>query len=73
MAEKTDVGTKVLPITEDVAEIFRAIIEGRNIPKVEKSIDGYNGFLFYDDNGMPLVAMHTQTNELPVPNHFCQL
>ena len=49
MAEKTDVGTKVLPITEDVGEIFRAIIEGRNIPKVEKSIDGYNGFLFYDD------------------------
>ena len=31
----------------------------RNAPKVEISIDGYSGFLFYDDNGMPLVAMHT--------------
>ena len=57
---KTDAGTRVLPITEDVAEMFQAIIEDRNAPKVEKSIDGYSGFLFYDDNGMPLVAMHWQ-------------
>jgi len=57
---KTDVGTRVLPITEDVAQMFQAIIEDRNAPKVEKSIDGYSGFLFYDDNGMPLVAMHWQ-------------
>ena len=53
-------GTRVLPITEDVAQMFQAIIEDRNAPKVEKSIDGYSGFLFYDDNGMPLVAMHWQ-------------
>ena len=41
-------------------ESFQAIIEDRNAPKVEKSIDGYSGFPFYDDNGMPLVAMHWQ-------------
>ena len=57
---KTDAGTRVLPITEDVAQMFQAIIEDRNAPKVEKSIDGYSGFLFYDDNGMLLVAMHWQ-------------
>ena len=57
---KTDAGTRVLPIIEDVAQMFQAIIEDRNSPKVEKSIDGYSGFLFYDDNGMPLVAMHWQ-------------
>ena len=57
---KTDAGTRVLPITEDVAQMFQAIIEDRNAPKVEKAIDGYRGFLFYDDNGMPLVAMHWQ-------------
>ena len=57
---KTDAGTRVLPITEDVAQMFQAIIEDRKSPKVEKSIDGYSGFLFYDDNGMPLVAMHWQ-------------
>ena len=55
---KTDAGTRVLPITEDVAQMFQAIIEDRNASKVEKAIDGYSGFLFYDDNGMPLVAMH---------------
>ena len=44
--------------TEDIAEMFQAIIEDSNAPKVEKFIDGYSGFLFYDDNGMPLVAMH---------------
>ena len=48
---KTDAGTRVLPITEDVAQMFQAIIEDRNAPKVEKTIDGYSGFLFYDDNG----------------------
>ena len=57
---KTDAGTRVVPITEDVAQMFQAIIEDRNAPKVEKSIDGYSGFLFCDDNGMPLVAMHWQ-------------
>ena len=60
---KTDAGTRVLPITEDVAQMFQAIIEDRNAPKVEKNIDGYSGFLFYDDNGMPLVAMHWQHRE----------
>ncbi len=57
---KTSAGTRKLPITEDVAQMFQAIIEDRNAPKVEKSIDGYSVFLFYYDNGMPLVAMHWQ-------------
>ena len=55
---KTDAGTRKLPITEDVAQMFQAIIEDRVPPKVEKAIDGYSGFLFYDENDMPLVAMH---------------
>ena len=57
---KTDAGKRKIPITEDVAQMFQAIIEDREPPKVEKSIDGYTGFLFYDENGMPLVAMHWQ-------------
>lgn len=52
--------TNTIGMEEDVAQMFQAIIEDRNAPKVEKSIDGYSGFLFYDDNGMPLVAMHWQ-------------
>ena len=57
---KTDAGTRKLPITEDVTQMFQAIIEDRVPPKVEKVIDGYSGFLFYDENDMPLVAMHWQ-------------
>ena len=55
---KTNAGTRKLPIKEDVARCFAAIIEDRAAPKNEKMIDGYTGFLFYDENGMPLVAMH---------------
>jgi len=57
---KTDAGTRKIPITEDVADMFWAIIEDREPPKTEKVIDGYTGFLFYDDDGNPLVAMHWQ-------------
>lgn len=55
---KTNAGTRRLPITEDVAECFQAILEDRENPRVEKMVDGYSGFLFLDKNGMPLVAMH---------------
>lgn len=57
---KTDAGTRKLPITEEVADMFSAIIEDRDQPKLEKVIDGHSGFLFFDENGMPLVAMHWQ-------------
>lgn len=55
---KTKAGTRKIPITDEVAECFRRIIENRESPRVEKFIDGYSGFLFFDRNGMPLVAMH---------------
>lgn len=57
---KTDAGKRLLPITEDVAQMFQAIIEDRKVPKAEKMIDGCTGFLYYDDKGMPLVALHWQ-------------
>lgn len=57
-SNKTKAGTRKLPLTDDVVECFRAIIEDREPPKREKMIDGYAGFLYYDTNGMPLVAMH---------------
>lgn len=57
---KTEAGKRKIPITEDVAQMFQAIIEDREPPKLEKVIDGHTGFLFYDDDGNPLVAMHWQ-------------
>lgn len=55
---KTGAGTRKLPITEDVADCFKAIIQDRPKRKVEHMIDGYAGFLYVDDKGLPLVAMH---------------
>ena len=55
---KTNAGTRKIPITEDVAKCFQAIIEDRKAPEIEKLIGGYGGFLFYDENGMPIVSMH---------------
>ena len=55
---KTNAGTRVLPITDEVAEMFRSIIQDRPKYKVEKVVAGYSGFLFLDKDYMPLVAMH---------------
>ena len=38
---KTDAGKRKIPITNDVAAMFQAIIEDREAPAVEKIIDGY--------------------------------
>lgn len=59
---KTNTGTRKLPITEDVAQCFRTIIEDREEPKCEKVVDGYAGFLFNDKNGYPEVAIHWDTD-----------
>ena len=55
---KTNAGTRKLPMTDDVAQCFRAIIEVREPPEHERIIDGYGGFLFTDKKGYPEVAMH---------------
>ena len=47
-----------LPMTEDVAKMFMAILQDREMPRFDKGVDGYTGFLFYDKNGLPEVAMH---------------
>ena len=55
---KTNAGTRKIPITDDVADMFRAIIEDREVPLFEKGVDGYKRFLYYDKNGLPLVSLH---------------
>lgn len=55
---KTNAGTRKLPMTDDVYQMFKTILESRpdNLPEI--MIDGYCGFLFRDKNGMPEVVMH---------------
>ncbi len=62
-ATKTDSGTRMLPMTEEVQECFRFIITNRKKPKKEpviydKNRVAYKGFLYLDKNEMPMVALH---------------
>ena len=43
---------------DEIEAICRRIIQNRRKPKVEKAIKGASGFLFYDKNDMPRVALH---------------
>lgn len=55
---KTNAGTRKLPMSEDVYECFKRIIDNRPKPKVEPMIEGQTGFLYLDKNGMPMIALH---------------
>ncbi len=55
---KTNAGNRVIPMTEDVFQCFKRVLENRNPPKKEPVIDGYSGFLFFDKDQQPMVAMH---------------
>lgn len=57
---KTNAGTRVLPMSDEVYEVFKRVVSGRKKPKVERMIDGISGFLFLDDKGKPMVAYHWQ-------------
>ena len=70
MTSLSDGRTRVLPIIGDVAHMFQTLIEDRNIPKVEKIIDGYRRFLFYDDNGMSLVAIPIKQYGWQIQSHL---
>ncbi len=55
---KTTCGVREIPMTPDVEDCFRKIIEKRNPPKVEPIIDGYSGFLYFDRDGSITYALH---------------
>lgn len=55
---KTDCGTRLVPMTDDVKECFAQILKNRPKPKIEPMVDGKTGFLYLDKNGMPMVALH---------------
>ena len=55
---KTNAGTRTLPMEDDVHACFQRILDNRKPPLVEPVIDGYSGFLFFDKDERPTVAMH---------------
>lgn len=70
---KTNAGTRKLPMTDDVAQCFQAIIEDREPPEHERIIDGYGGFLFTDKNGYPEVAMHWEHRFKHMVNRYNEI
>ena len=55
---KTDSGTRLVPMTDEVKACFHKIIQNRKKLKLEPVIDGKSGFLYLDKNDMPMVALH---------------
>ena len=55
---KTNAGKRVIPMQDDVYECFERILARRPKLKAEPMIDGYSGFLWFDKDGKPMVALH---------------
>lgn len=55
---KTTAGERTIPMTDDVYECFKKIVEVRKNVKLEPVIDGKAGFLYLDKNNKPMVALH---------------
>ena len=55
---KTESGVRYVPMTDEVAACFGALIEMREKPTVEWIVDGVSGFICLDDSGKPLAAYH---------------
>lgn len=55
---KSESGSRIIPMTMDIENCFRKILENRGNPKVEPIIEGYSGFLYLDKNGKPMVSLY---------------
>lgn len=65
---KTGSGNRKIPMSDEVYECFKSILESREKPKIEPIIDGKSGFLYLDKNNMPMVALHWEKYFL----HICK-
>ena len=57
---KTNAGTRVLPMTDDVYEAFCRVLKKRPKIKKEPMIDGHTGFLFLDKDKRPMLGLHCE-------------
>lgn len=67
---KTNAGVRKLPMMEGVYTCFQRILEKRKAPSPEPSVDGYSGFLYFDSNGKPEIAMHWQQHMKHALNRY---
>ena len=77
---KTASGKRILHMKAEVEECFKSIIRERtravnddNVIQLEQTVGGYSGFLFIDDNGLPLVAMHWEHRLHNMVNRYNQI
>lgn len=55
---KTTSGERTIPMSKEVEECFRRIIERRNPPDIEPEVDGISGFLYFDARGSIMYSLH---------------
>lgn len=55
---KTDAGRRVIPMTKEVEECFRNLINNRLKQRVEPAVDGVMGFLTFCESGQPTLEYH---------------
>lgn len=60
---KTQAGCRFIPMTNEVFQSLKRIIENRPKLKIEPFVDGYTGFILVDKNGNPKIALHIE-NEI---------
>lgn len=67
---KTTSGTRKMPMTADVEECFRKIIEKRNPPKAEPMVDGKSGFLHFDKNESIKFKLYKKGKKWSIKSHM---
>lgn len=84
---KTEAGKRILPMSDEVYEVCKHIVETRPSPKCEPMVDGHTGFLFLNSQERPMtgqnLAKHMQmicqkhnsiykTELPPISPHVCR-
>lgn len=69
---KTEAGRRFIPMTPEVYESLKHIVDNRKSLKVEHVIDGYTGFILLDKDNNPKVALHIE-NEMRWAMHKYKL
>ena len=70
---KTASGRRVLPMTSDVEDCFRRIVQHRRPPRKEPVIQGIKGFLFFDMYGSVKYALHWEHSFQRIMNNYRKL